>query len=200
MSAYSFLPPRPRANASTPFVTWGDAFSEDELEKLAAICDLLPLEAAKIGSGADAEIVPCIRSTRVSWLKNNEDTAWVYDRLAWVARSINSDFYRFNLFGFLEDMQFTVYTEEEGGHYSWHLDTGGNHDLYRKLSLVLQLSDPDDYEGGDLQVFTSSEPTSIDKKKGLIAAFPSYTLHKVTPVTKGIRKTLVIWVAGPEFV
>lgn len=200
MSTYSFLPPRPRANASVPFVTWHDAFSQDELQKLNEVCDALSLEPAKIGSGNDGEVVPCIRSTEVGWLKNNENTVWIYDRLAWVARSINSDFYRFDLFGFLEDMQFTVYTDTADGHYSWHLDAGGNHDLYRKLSLVLQLSDPDDYEGGDLQVFTSSEPTSVDKKKGLIAAFPSYTLHRVTPVTKGIRKTLVIWVAGPEFV
>ena len=65
--------------------------------------------------------------------------------------------------------------------------------------MVLQLSDPLEYVGGDLQIFTSPEPTSVDKEKGLIAAFPSYVLHKVTPVTQGTRKTLVVWVCGPSF-
>ena len=70
----------------------------------------------------------------------------------------------------------------------------------RKLTLVLQLSDPSEYEGGELQSLTSLQPGTVNKKKGIIAAFPSWTLHQVTPVTKGVRKTLVIWVAGPQFI
>jgi PKHD-type hydroxylase len=67
------------------------------------------------------------------------------------------------------------------------------------LSLVLQLSDPAQYEGGNLQVMTGSEPQTVRKQRGLVAAFPSYVLHQVTPVTQGTRQSLVAWVSGPQF-
>jgi PKHD-type hydroxylase len=69
----------------------------------------------------------------------------------------------------------------------------------RKLSVVLQLSDPSEYEGGDLEIMNCSEPTQVKKEKGLVTAFPSFMLHRVTPVTKGIRRTLVVWLTGPRF-
>ena len=111
----------------------------------------------------------------------------------------NISFYGFDLFGFVEDMQFTIYDSETYGHYTWHIDMSEASPSTRKLSLVLQLSDPSEYEGGELQTMNSKEPSVIDKKKGLIAAFPGWALHRVTPVTSGIRKTLVVWIAGPQF-
>jgi PKHD-type hydroxylase len=96
-------------------------------------------------------------------------------------------------------MQYTIYEGNDLGHYDWHLDAGNTSIPPRKLSFILQLSDPDSYEGGDLQIMNSTEPTTVKKEKGFAVVFPSYTLHRVTPVTKGIRKTLVIWVTGPTF-
>jgi predicted 2-oxoglutarate/Fe(II)-dependent dioxygenase YbiX len=61
------------------------------------------------------------------------------------------------------------------------------------------LSNPNDYEGGELQLLTSGQPTTIDKKRGLITVFPAWTLHQVTPVVKGTRQTLVAWVSGEPF-
>jgi PKHD-type hydroxylase len=114
---------------------------------------------------------------------------------------LNGQFFQFDLYGFNEDMQYTVYDGEQQGHYTWHLDDSGKNTQRgpRKLSLVIQLSDPSDYEGGELQLQTGPDPTIVDKAKGLVAAFPSYTLHRATPVTKGIRKTLVVWITGPAF-
>jgi PKHD-type hydroxylase len=83
--------------------------------------------------------------------------------------------------------------------YGWHQDYGGKLSPSRKLSLVLQLTDPAQYEGGNLQVMTSGEPKSVRKQRGLIAAFPAYTLHQVTPVTQGTRQSLVAWISGPQF-
>jgi PKHD-type hydroxylase len=71
--------------------------------------------------------------------------------------------------------------------------------ISRKLSIVLQLSDPSEYEGGELQILTRKEPTSMQKKRGLITVFPAWTLHQVTPVIKGTRQTLVAWISGPAF-
>ena len=83
--------------------------------------------------------------------------------------------------------------------YGWHQDYGGKIAPSRKLSLVLQLSDPAQYEGGNLQVMTGGEPANVRKQRGLIAAFPAYTLHQVTPVTQGTRQSLVAWISGPPF-
>jgi PKHD-type hydroxylase len=69
----------------------------------------------------------------------------------------------------------------------------------RKLSLVMQLSDPYEYEGGELQLKTGHNDITIPKQKGLVTIFPSFTLHRVTPLTSGTRRTLVVWVAGPPF-
>jgi PKHD-type hydroxylase len=62
----------------------------------------------------------------------------------------------------------------------------------------MQLSDPSEYEGGDLLLHTGDEPIVINKQKGMLVMFPSYTLHEVTPVTKGERYSLVAWVHGPK--
>jgi PKHD-type hydroxylase len=63
----------------------------------------------------------------------------------------------------------------------------------------VQLADPSEYEGGNLQVMTSGQPQTVRKQRGLIAVFPSYVLHQVTPVTQGSRQSLVAWVSGPAF-
>jgi PKHD-type hydroxylase len=81
--------------------------------------------------------------------------------------------------------------------YGWHQDYGA--EISRKLSIAVQLTDPSEYEGGNLQVKTSSEPQNVRKQRGLITIFPSYVLHQVTPVTQGSRQSLVAWVSGPAF-
>jgi len=201
MANYIFAPMATFGVSEHPFVTWNDAFNDDEINKLVDYCNTLKFQKATVGMGEETATVTKIRESKVAWIDNTHESRWIYDRLAYVARGLNGQFYKFDLYGFSEHMQFTVYEEDSGGHYTWHIDSGGgSHSTPpRKLSLVLQLSDPSEYEGGDLEIFTSSEPTKIDKKKGLIAAFPSYTLHRVTPITKGTRRSLVVWVTGPAF-
>ena len=70
----------------------------------------------------------------------------------------------------------------------------------RKISIVVQLSDPLEYEGGELQISDGGTNRVCEKTKGTIIIFPSYLLHRVTPVTKGTRRSLVLWVTGPPFV
>ena len=95
-------------------------------------------------------------------------------------------------------MQYSIY--EKGGFYKDHVDL-----MYlsaagiRKLSFSIMLTDPEEYEGGELLLKTHSLPIKTLNKKGTIIFFPSYVLHEVTPVTKGTRKTLVGWVLGPSF-
>ena len=64
---------------------------------------------------------------------------------------------------------------------------------------MLQLTCPSQYEGGNLEILTSGEAVKMPKERGLIVVFPAWTLHQVTPVTKGHRQSLVAWVSGPNF-
>ena len=195
MSLYNFAPIASH-HQNHPFITWDNGFTEDELQKIIDYCDTLPKEEGVTGVN---DKINSIRKCEVSWVKNENDISWAYDRLGFIARKINSQFYNFDLSGFVEDFQYTIYNGNND-HYGWHNDMGNTSISPRKLTLVLQLSDPSEYEGGELQSFIGPQPSNVDKKKGMIAAFPSWTLHQVAPVTKGVRKTLVIWVAGPQFI
>lgn len=200
MSLYQFLPNTCRIEALESFVTWNGGFSDEDVEQIKQMCAALQLEEAKVGAGENAIVDSGVRRTKVGWIKNQPETSWLYDKVAFIARSLNSQFYRFNLYGFVEDLQYTLYEEGDEGFYTWHIDQGAKTNCPRKLSLVIQLSDPSEYEGGELEILTSENPVVVDKQKGLVAAFPSYVLHRVTPVTKGTRQTLVVWCAGPDFI
>jgi PKHD-type hydroxylase len=186
----------PYAQKVEPFVWWEGGFSEQEINWLQEQAIKADTQA-QVGAGMDVNQLAKVRRSKVSWMDNTPNTEWVFKKLAHIASSLNSQYYRFDLTGFGEPMQLTHYDQSENGMYGWHQDYGGV--MSRKLSLVLQLSDPADYEGGNLQVMTSGEPVNVRKQRGLVAVFPAYVLHQVTPVTQGNRQSLVAWVSGPNF-
>ena len=135
---------------------------------------------------------------KTAWITPCEDSEWLFRKLTDIIVKVNKDFFNFELHGMLEPLQFTIYDGKKTK-YDAHVDRVKN-STSRKLSVVVQLSDPKDYEGGCLELFPSSlEPIEVEKKKGLITFFPSYILHRVKPVTSGKRLSLVIWVHGPSF-
>jgi PKHD-type hydroxylase len=98
-----------------------------------------------------------------------------------------------------EPTQLGRYKSTDQGHYDWHMDAGvPKNGQQRKLSISILLSDPSDFEGGELQ-FKGIEDRKILTKQGSIVVFPSFIEHKVTPVTKGVRYTAVTWANGPSF-
>jgi PKHD-type hydroxylase len=151
VSLYNFSPMPPTTREHETFVIWENGFTPEELDRIEAYCDTLPQRKAVIGGRSENEDFADYRQSKVGWISLNPDTNWFYDKLAWIARQLNSMFYRFDLSGFVEDMQFTIY-DGEGDHYEWHIDAGPNRDAPRKFSLVLQLTDPDQYDGGELQL------------------------------------------------
>jgi len=197
MSVYHLLP-SPAFIGEENFATWSDGFTDEQIQKIIEICDGYTQQEASVGPGKVNKVV---RKTDIAWIDHTPETSFIYDSLGYIARQLNGQFFNFDIWGFQEDLQYTVYGQEES-HYTWHMDRGmskSSGSAPRKLSLVLQLSDPDEYEGGDLQLFTQPETITIEKKKGLVVAFPSFIMHRVTPVTKGTRRTLVVWLTGPSF-
>ncbi|HMH64493.1 MAG TPA: 2OG-Fe(II) oxygenase [Rhizomicrobium sp.] len=180
-----------------PLIVWPDAFTPKELDVIIALGDrLAPMKAEVIARKDDTDH---LRITRVAWMERNDETAWLYAKLEEIVLRLNTEFFKYDLFGLVEAFQYTVYDDTEGGHYNWHVDLGTQNTEPRKISLSLQLTDPADYEGCRLVLEAGDGPYIADASRGTVIAFPSYVLHRVTPIESGVRKSLVIWVAGPEF-
>lgn len=177
---------------------WEGFLTEEEINYLENINNWSNVAPAQIGSGVTNQN---IRSTKISWLELSNENKDIWNKLAKVVAEVNSRYFHFDLTGFYEPIQLGIYTAKDKGHYDWHVDMFiGNKSVPRKLSMVLMLSDPSEFEGGELLLKSDSDKyTSLSMAKGRAWFFPSYMLHKVTPVTKGTRKTLVLWVGGPQF-
>ena len=122
-------------------------------------------------------------------------TRWIFLRLKELVTRINSQF-GFQLSNFAEGLQFTRY--ESGGVIHWHVDTGSGLSATRKISISIQLSHREEYEGGNFEFFPSATPT-FSGSRGSAIVFPSFVLHRVTEVTRGVRYSLVVWAHGPSF-
>lgn len=177
-------------------------FTKEEINKILALPQWFNLENGTIGTNNGVSFEnEKIRSSQVSWIYPNEQTAFIWEKIAFAVADINSKFFQFNLTGCFEPIQLGLYKANENGHYNWHTDASMMDTQFpRKLSMSLTLSDPSEYEGGELQLKTESDdPITVQTPQGRAWFFPSYTLHRVAPVTKGIRRSLVIWVGGPAF-
>jgi len=187
----------PSAKKIESFAWWDDAFNRDQLDWLQKKAKE-STQNARVGGANGGEVNSSIRRSELNWLFKTPECSWVFEGLSDVASRLNADYFGFDLIGFEEAIQLTNYHESKQGNYAWHQDFGA-WGASRKLSMVLQLSDPSEYEGGELQIMTNSNPISVQKKRGLITVFPAWTLHQVTPVVKGTRQTLVAWISGPGF-
>jgi PKHD-type hydroxylase len=175
-----------------------DAFAPHELDAIIRIADSCEMTKGRTGADFGQKPEAGVRNSDVKFLFPNSLTSWIFQRLTMVVTEMNQRFFNFDLNGFDQGLQLTRYDSEGEQHYEWHVDRGMGTGQ-RKLSLTVQLSDPQDYEGGDLELRFGKEPITIGKERGMIALFPSYTMHRVTPVTKGTRYSLVAWVSGPPF-
>lgn len=174
------------------------AFTDAELETLERYCDGLVLTRAHLNAQAPGGAYnDVVRVTQIASIKQTPEIMWFFERLASIVRGFNGRSYQFDLRGFSEPPQYMVYHHTEGGHFDWHMDIGPMPP--RKLSLTIQLTDPSQYEGGQLQFNTGTIVVSGPKDRGVAIAFPSYMVHRVTPVTSGTRKAIVAWVTGPNF-
>lgn len=195
--------PWERTSVTYPYVWWDDAFKDEELQKLITYCESDGLERATIIG--DASGIDRVRRCDVKFHERNADTAWFFDRMNNIISSLNNRFYGLDLNGY-DSFQYTSYDAAEKGTYHWHMDMCLGADMLpsnmpqpRKLSLTLLLNDG--FEGGEFMVNQGSESRAevVTIPKGRVIAFPSYILHCVKPVTKGLRKSIVIWVTGPKY-
>ena len=172
-----------------------EVFSPEECSKIIEIGLKQPLEIAEVTTPQEA--TPNYRKSKISWITPTHENNWIYKRLTDVIKHINEHYFKFDLYGLGDAIQFTEYSAPDGV-YNKHVDKSLNQNC-RKLSITVQLSDPTTYEGGDLEVYLSDAPQILLNSLGTANFFPSYVMHKVTPVTKGKRFTVVTWLVGPYF-
>ena len=162
-----------------------DRFLDEEIEDIKEIGDALVLSEGKI---KDDKVDHSIRNTRIAWIHPNTETHWLFDRAIVIFSSSLP-------FGTLQSMQYTVYRGEDNSHYTWHRDIGTGDKIMRaRVNVgIVQLSNPSDYVGGVLQLKHEDQIIDVMKTKGMVTTFPIDMLHRVSPVTSGIRKTLIMW-------
>ena len=161
------------------------------------------VETATISDKGKDKQITDVRRSKIHWMDNPEFERVlvpIYEELATKVREINDVYWRYAINGW-EAFQYTEYDESYKGHYDWHSDIGPKcvfEDQTRKISFSLGLNDADEYEGGELKLRLGPEDRdhSYRLSKGEVLVFPSWVLHKVTPVTKGFRKVIVGWGLG----
>jgi PKHD-type hydroxylase len=177
------------------YAEYSEIFSPPECE---SIIQMGLATEAKDGGITEANITDHeYRKSRISWIECTYENGWMWHKLADIANKANDAHYCFKLLGFKECCQFTTY-DTEGSHYDWHMDFGNGRMSQRKLSITVQLSKPESYDGGDLELFYGAKPAKAARGLGTATVFPSYTMHRVTPIVSGVRYSLVVWVSAHE--
>ena len=141
-----------------------------------------------------------VRNSGVCWIREPFYKNLVFDIITRTNRDSGLNFQ----LEYLENIQLTRYIAPDG-HYDFHTDDDGHSrenidDSMRKISMSCLLTDSSEFEGGNFQIQTGESPYDVKLEKGDIILFPSYKLHRVSPVTKGTRHSLVAWAHGRAFV
>jgi PKHD-type hydroxylase len=193
-----------------------ELLSPDKVHRVLEICQNKK-EVEALTSGAKTPSHE-IRKNKISWHNDNE----LYSMIRPLGNNINEAAgWKYHITA-IEPIQFTTYYGDEN-HYTWHTDTiindqerninsnGPLAGTTRKMTISIQLTDPAEYDGGEFE-FLSSAPSEDGKtlgtksvelatrKRGAGIAFPSFCYHRVKPVTRGVRRSLVCWFRGPKWV
>lgn len=180
---------------------WQDFLSPDQINQILALPEWLETSCAQVGGHNGGVVSEETRRTDVGWMGVTQETLPIWQSISSAVSDVNRRYFHFDLTGCYEPAQLGLYTAKDQGHYNWHMDASMcDSKTPRKLTMVMSLSDPSEFEGGELQVkIGNDEAQVLELARGRAWFFPSWVLHKVTPVTKGVRRSLVLWAGGPAF-
>jgi PKHD-type hydroxylase len=171
-------------------------FNHQEVEKIIDLEELQNFNKGRVGN-ADGQFDSNVRDSDISWLSRSKESDWLFFKFHDLVGDVNHDCFMYDIDGF-ESFQYTKY--KKGQHYSWHFDAYTQYTTWeRRISAVILLTDPQKYEGGELQVVTNGnieQPMTFKPPAGSVVFFASWMPHRVVPVQKGIRKSLVAWIMG----
>jgi PKHD-type hydroxylase len=180
--------------------TTGPIFSPRQCQMVIDKGMSLKKEEAKVGMGrrrATSGVDTKKRVTTIGWIPF-KDMPEMYRDIEKTMLQANNNHFGFEGMQITEPAQFTHYLT--GGFYEWHMDNdvlGKHQPPVRKISMTLLLSDPSTFEGGELEFMSKGKTAKL--KQGQAIFFASWLQHRVKPVTRGERKSLVMWFGGPSF-
>jgi PKHD-type hydroxylase len=178
-------------NPNVAAVQWQPgALTPEECAAVVAAGRSLPMMDGRVELGPDS-----YRVSHISWIEPQPEHHWLYHKVGALFTQVNRQ-YGFDIVGLVDALQFTEYGP--GQHFHWHMDIGNEQTSLRKLSMTIQLSQPDDYDGGALE-FVGLHPMEQSRTQGSATFFPSFMGHRVQPVTRGTRCSLVAWAAGQPY-
>jgi PKHD-type hydroxylase len=187
------------AEQKTPYgIYWEDFLNKNEIAQIHALAE--KFEKTQGCVAADQNINLAARNSQITWIPATEDSDWLYNQLTLALTRINKEFYKFKLVGG-SALQYTEYNADVNGHYDWHQDLMLIDNQYvRKLSVSILLSDTTEFKGGAFLSAADGVHQELEQAQGRMIVFPSWMPHKVMPVLKGKRISLVCWVHGEKFV
>jgi PKHD-type hydroxylase len=197
--------PVERARVTYPYCYRDGTFTDKELDEMCNYFAQFETETATILDKVSTD--DSVRKSKVKFFYKSEYTYPIFDRINSAIEEMNDIYYNFILNGY-GAFQYTEYYGTENGMYNFHMDTDFSNREFdeqfetRKLSIVMCLNRPGvDFEGGQFYMNIGSEKKAfeVEMKRGRIIFFPSFLIHRVAPVTKGVRKSLVAWITGPKF-
>lgn len=169
-----------------------DGFSDEELMWLNNLKNLYPYDRSSV----DPSMATEKRKSRIRYIPHDDRSSWVFDKLKQFIIDSNKTAWNFDLYSIIDSLQHSEYLEGDFCNLHMDIGPGTNH---RKISVIVQLSDPSEYDGGDLEVWSEGKFEILSKEKGCAFLFPSFILHRVTPITRGMRKSLVIYAGGGSY-
>jgi PKHD-type hydroxylase len=180
-------------------------FSQEQCQSIISNALTLPSQQGHLGVNGVEKTNDSYRRSVIRFIpKDDPRFQFLYDAAWKMALSANDEFFQFHITK-LDFIQFAEYDESYKGEYKDHHDVfwlNNDPKYHRKLSAVIQLSDPSDYQGGNLELIDvqNGAPTHEEiKDQGTAVFFPSFFLHRATPVTKGKRYSLALWFDGPKW-
>jgi PKHD-type hydroxylase len=179
-------------------------FDKETCEKIIEDCKTIPAQDAVVGLNSNFQLDEQGRRSKVRFINNGDwRFSYLFDALWKTATQANHDFFNIHITK-LDFIQIAEYSDEYQGEYKEHHDVFWlNNDpfYHRKLSCVIQLSDPASYEGGDFELTnTSTFPLANEMRdQGTFIYFPSFFNHKANPVIRGTRYSVAAWFDGPKW-
>ena len=173
---------------------WKGVLSDDECDNIIEICqNECIMQDGTVFSSNDYQPDKSIRDSKIGWTNNT----YIKSLIEYYSKEANRNAFNVDA-NYVPPVQYGEYYKEN--FYSWHHDINWESQAAydRKISVVIQLSNPDEYEGGDFQFKHIQTPQNF-RTRGSVRAFLSYNTHQVTTVTQGTRRSLVAWVEGPRW-
>lgn len=179
-------------------------FTPEECQKILDDSASLPSQRANMGVNGEVKQEQYRRSDIKFIQKSDERFTWLYDRLWKMLIEVNDQWFNFQV-SKVDYIQLAEYSDKDQGEYKKHHDVfwmNGDPKYHRKLTCVVQLTDPSTYEGGELELYNLAQnsPDVQDlRMQGTTIFFPSFIEHAALPVTKGTRHSLAVWFDGPKW-